>query len=615
MKCCRFALNSCLRYSRLKTLNSKLLAIPLTILSSFVMSIGWVGVSLAQETDMALPIEFKPMDNLRLAKEEVNPEEVFSVLLIETAMMEEKYALAAQEALNFTKYQRVNALIAEIAVSYFYTEGDYEKSYEAVKYWYKAEPDNGVVRTWYTTLLGQTGRMAEFVQVLQQNLQNAPANAQKDKLLENVSILEELKDAVQALKAYEQMVKVIDAKQAIYHVLYSDFAARAHKIDLAWQEAFRALDADKNSEEAAMRVLSLSQGPKRTQGLNFIREFLNKHPRARSLYLSYINELTKDNQYGAALKAIRLMQKHSPEDFDLLYFQALIHFDAKQWISARKVLAQYIDIQQQRQKSLPQESSNADEKLLDARKLMMGIYKAENKYRLALNEIDKIKVNFLDADILMEKAQLLTKLGSVREALDVLANAVQAFPENKGSLLWLGGNLLNESGRTDQAIVYYNDALKELPNNSDIKYALAILYDKRGELWPAEKLLREVMREEPDLADAYNALGYIFANRNYNLEESETLLQEALRLDSGNPYILDSMGWLQYRLKNYEVALEYLERSFELRPEAEIAAHLAEVYFMMGDKKRATEVAKQGLKDNENNETLQDTIKRLNLDI
>lgn len=571
-----------------------------------------VGTVFAQETDIALPITFKPVESLHL-KDEVNPDEVFSVLLIEAAMMDENYSLAAQEALNFTKYHRVNAQIAEIAVSYFYTEGEYEKSYEAVKYWYKAEPDNTVVRTWYTTLLGQTGRLDEFVQVLQQNLRNAPAESKRDKLLENVSILEELKDPEQALKSYEQMIKVLDSKQVDYHVLYSDFAARAQKTELAWQEAFKALDVDKNSEQAAIRVLNLSQGPKRTQGLNFIREFLAKHPRSRVLYLSYINELTKDNQYSAALKAIKQMQKFSPEDFDLLYFQALIHFDAEQWISARKVLTQYIDIQQQRLKSLPKDSSNADEKLFDAHKLMMGIYKAEKKYRLALNEIDKIKVNFLDADILMEKAQLLTKLGSVGEALSVLSNAVQAFPENKGSLLWLGGNLLNESGRTDQAIIYYNDALKELPNNSDIKYALAILYDKRGELWPAEKLLREVMREEPDLADAYNALGYIFANRNYNLEEAENLLQEALRLDPGNPYILDSMGWLQYRLKNYEVALEYLERAFEQRPEAEISAHLAEVYFMMGDKKRASDIAKVGLQDNENNEVLQETIKRLNL--
>lgn len=582
------------------------------LLVSIALSVGMVGAVFAQETDIALPITSKPVENLHL-EDEVNPDEVFSILLIEAAMMDENYSLAAQEAFNFTKYHRVNALIAEIAVSYFYTEGEYDKSYEAVKYWYKAEPDNTVVRTWYITLLGQTGRQDEFVQLLQQNLLNAPAESKWDKLLENVSILEELKDPEQALKSYEQMIKVLDPKQADYHVLYSDFAARAQKSDLAWQEAFNALDIDKNSEQAAIRVLNLSQGPKRTQGLNFIREFLAKHPHSRVLYLSYINELTKDNQYSAALKAIKQMQKSSPEDFDLLYFQALIHFDAEQWISARKVLAQYIDIQQQRLKSLPKDSSNADEKLFDAYKLMMGIYKAEKKYRLALNEIDKIKVNFLDADILMEKAQLLTKLGSVGEALRVLSKAVQAFPENKGSLLWLGGNLLNESGRTSQAIIYYNDALKELPNNSDIKYALAILYDKRGELWTAEKLLREVMREEPDLVDAYNALGYIFANRNYNLEEAENLLQEALHLDPGNPYILDSMGWLQYRLKNYEVAVEYLESAFEQRHEAEISAHLAEVYFMMGDKKRASDIVKVGLQDNENNEVLQETIKRLNL--
>ncbi len=218
-----------------------------------------------------------------------------------------------------------------------------------------------------------------------------------------------------------------------------------------------------------------------------------------------------------------------------------------------------------------------------------------------------------DPDLLMEKAQLLTQLGSIQTALATLQEGVEYFPNYQGSFLWLGGNLLNEAGRTDQAIVYYNDALKVLPKNADIKYALAMLYEKRGEVWPAEMLLREVMKEEPDLADAYNALGYIFADRDYNLDEAQSLLNEAVRLDPANPYILDSMGWLQFRLKNYALALEYLEKAFDQEEEAEIAAHLAEVYMVLGDRNRAKEMIKTGQRLNANDRVLQDTIKRLNL--
>lgn len=585
-----------------------------------------MGASLAQGIN--LPglkhlrpfLEFKkPQEILPVEiKEGLNPEELFSVLAIEAAMVDQNYAYAAREALNFTKYHQVEDKIAEIAVSYYYTEGEYEQAFEAAKYWYQAQADNEVVKVWYTTLLGYTNRDDELIAILQENLRAATEENFSDKLLENVSILEEFKDQQKALQIFEAMTKPFALQTASYHVLYSDFAARAEYTELAWNEAFKALDIEKGSEDAAMRILLLSQGPKRAQGLKFVKTFLDEHPQSRLLYLSYINELSKDDSFEEAVSAIKKMQAQSPEDFDLLYYQALIHYDAQQWQTARKVLMQYIDIQNQRQKSLPKDSSSADGLLLDARKLLIAIYKAEKKYKLALTELNKIMPDNplpeqRDPDLLMEKAQLLTQLGSIQTALATLQEGVEYFPNYQGSFLWLGGNLLNEAGRTDQAIVYYNDALKVLPKNADIKYALAMLYEKRGEVWPAEMLLREVMKEEPDLADAYNALGYIFADRDYNLDEAQSLLNEAVRLDPANPYILDSMGWLQFRLKNYALALEYLEKAFDQEEEAEIAAHLAEVYMILGDRNRAKEMIKTGQRLNANDRVLQDTIKRLNL--
>nr|WP_246226111.1 tetratricopeptide repeat protein [Pelistega suis] len=204
-------------------------------------------------------------------------------------------------------------------------------------------------------------------------------------------------------------------------------------------------------------------------------------------------------------------------------------------------------------------------------------------------------------------------MGTISAALTVLKNGGEHFPNYQGNFLWLGGNLLNELGRTDQAIIYYNDALKIQPKNVDIKYALAMLYEKRGEVWPAEMLLREVMKEEPELADAYNALGYIFADRDYNLTEAQSLLNEAVRLEPANPYILDSMGWLQFRLKNYALALEYLEKAFDMKEEAEIAAHLADVYMALGERDRARDMLQIGKRLNASDRVLVETIKRLNI--
>ncbi len=565
-------------------------------------------------------LEFKkPQDILPIdIKEGLDPEEIYSVLSIEAAMMDQNYAYAAREALNFIKYHQVDDKIAELAVNYYYTEQEYEQAFEAAKYWYQAQPDNVVAKVWYSTLLGHTGRETALIEILQKNLQDVQGEEFSNKLLENVSILEDLKDKQKALHIFEEMVKPFSLQTADYHVLYSDFALRADQTEVAWNEAFKALDVDAESEDAAMRILELSQGPKRAQGLKFVKGFLDKYPQSRMLYLSYINELTKDEDFDSAIKAIKKMQSKSPEDFDLLYYQALIHYDAEQWATARKVLTQYIDIQVQRQKSLAKDNNSVDSLLTDARKLLIAIYKVEKKYRSALAELNKIMPDNaspeqMDPDLLMEKAQILAQMGTISAALTVLKNGGEHFPNYQGNFLWLGGNLLNESGRTDQAIIYYNDALKIQPKNVDIKYALAMLYEKRGEVWPAEMLLREVMKEEPELADAYNALGYIFADRDYNLTEAQSLLNEAVRLEPANPYILDSMGWLQFRLKNYALALEYLEKAFDMKEEAEIAAHLADVYMALGERDRARDMLQIGKRLNASDRVLVETIKRLNI--
>lgn len=588
--------------------------------------------------------------NKKNQETDVDPDKIQSILTIETALADGNYEYAAQEALSFIKSYEVVPWIAEIATGYYYSEGKYEQAYEAVRYWYKQDPDNQEVANLYMLLLGETGKEQELVQVLQQNLKTAAKDKIEDKLSDNAAILNELKDKNKALKLFEESTKSFAFDSANYHLLYADFAMEADKSDLAWTEAFKAIDSDPTSEDAAIRVLSLSQGPKRTQGLVFVKEFLKKNPDNRILSLSYINELSKDNAYDEAIAEIGKMQKRHPEDIELLYFQALIHYDAQDWVHARKVLGQFMEAMSKKIAEKPHKASAAkttndkagngtdganeasdepsignksnrhmsrnaaEDSLLDARKLMVSILKAEKKYRLALNQIELIKPDKLEAGLLMEKAQLLAKLGEVRQALSVLEDAAIAFPESRGNILWFGGNLLNESGRTDQAIVYYNDALKELPESVDIKYALAMLYEKRGEVWPAEKLLREVIKAEPNMADGYNALGYIYADRNYNLEEAEQLLTEALRMDPANPYILDSMGWLQYRLKNYDLAMQYLERAYDIEQQPVIAAHLADVYNTLGEQKRAKDMLHYGLSNFPSDPTLLETDKRLNLD-
>ena len=145
----------------------------------------------------------------------------------------------------------------------------------------------------------------------------------------------------------------------------------------------------------------------------------------------------------------------------------------------------------------------------------------------------------------------------------------------------------------------------------DLVYDQAMLAEKLGNLPEMERLLRQVIAAKPDYHHAYNALGYSFAERNVRLAEGKQLIQKALQYAPGDPFITDSLGWVEFRMGNKAEAVRILETAYKAKPDAEIAAHLGEVLWSMGERDRAQAIWKEGLLLNNENDTLQDTIKRL----
>src|SRR5699024_11258922 len=137
-------------------------------------------------------------------------------------------------------------------------------------------------------------------------------------------------------------------------------------------------------------------------------------------------------------------------------------------------------------------------------------------------------------------------------------------------------------------------------------YDLGMLYVLGEDYRKFERTMRQVIELAPDNANAYNALGYTFADQNRNLEEAQDLLEQALELEPNNPYILDSVGWYLYRIGDLEAAVEYLARSYEQLPAADVAAHLGEVLWVKGRKDDARKVWQEGLDADPDNDTLQD---------
>lgn len=562
-----------------------------------------------ETADDILPIDFSANTQV---------DEIYQLLIIEVAIQDNHYELAANEALNFLTHIKNTAYVAERATKLFLTLKNYEKALESVRYWIQVD-DSEEVRGLFYLLLGENGQDEELSKYLRLALEMAPEADRQDVLLANAAILEGLENRQQAKTIFEQSSKGFLEDSTVLPLLKSDFALRANYIGEAWSEAYKALDNNADSLEAATRILYLAQGPRRKQAMNFVQNFLHGHPQARELYLAYIHELSKDGHYTQGIQEIKRMQKAAPEDFELLYFEALLQRDAQQYAQARQLLMQYIEIQKQRQQTTDNESTNAREQEVIARQLLASVYRAEKKYSLAIAQLEAISAEDTTLEIELEKAHLYARSGQITKALDKLSHISTESTEEKAMVYIVGGEILQTFGRTDQAIAYLDRALKEIPDNNSIKYNLAMYYEMRGQVDLTEKYLREVISAEPSDAHAYNALGYVFADKNYHLSEAQSLLERALVLEPDSPYILDSMGWLQFRLGNYSLALEYLELAYELEPQVDIAAHLADLYVEMDDKARAIAILKTALiedkKSDKESEVLRETIKRLNLGI
>jgi Flp pilus assembly protein TadD len=138
-----------------------------------------------------------------------------------------------------------------------------------------------------------------------------------------------------------------------------------------------------------------------------------------------------------------------------------------------------------------------------------------------------------------------------------------------------------------------------------------MLAEKLNNLPEMERLLRQVIATKPDYHHAYNALGYSLADRGQRLPEARQLIQKALEFAPGDPFISDSLGWVEFRMGNKAEALRILEAAYKIRPDAEIAAHLGEVLWSAGERDKAQVIWKEGLLLNAENETLQETLKRL----
>jgi tetratricopeptide (TPR) repeat protein len=499
--------------------------------------------------------------------------------------------------------------LARRALEFQLAGGNLPGALEAARVWARLSPNDVEASSTELALAAANGQTKGLAQALRNRI-----DASRDKTAaigQALAVLSRLNDRRLALRILDESLSDNVRKLPAAHLALADVASAAGDYERAAQESRAALAAEPRSEAAAQRVLEYGSkvDPERAQAE--ARAYIARNPNARKVRLMLAGQLADNGDYNGALAELQAMSRRSPEDFDLLFMQAQLAYKAGQLPQAKSLLQQYLDVQNQRQRATVPGATDAGAAAADAHVLLARIAEDQGQYDEAIAELGRIDDPTLRHSVHMRQAALRAKSGNVDGALAMIDAAGPQDDEERILGVLTKAQILRDADRVPQAISVLEAADQAMPDTVEIKYELAMLYERQNRLEDLERMLRQVIALDPDHAHAYNALGYTLADHNQRLPEALDLITQALELAPNDPFILDSMGWVKYRMGDSTAAADYLRRAYSVRPEADIAAHLAEVLWSQGKRDQAIDLLRAAKLKDPKNKTVQDVIKRL----
>jgi tetratricopeptide (TPR) repeat protein len=557
----------------------------------FALTLVLVGsTAWAQEQVPAATAKNEVQSGADLPKQELTGQILYQFLLAEIAAQRGQFGLSAGAYLDLAKSTRDPRIVRRAAEIAFHAR-QYEAALEAAKLWLSLEPGSPQARQMHSTLLLASGRVEELAGSLAADVAADPSRA-GEALMRFMRAFARYPDRLAIQRLFDRLTQPYpDLAEARF--VRAQAAAGAGDAARARDEIDKALELRPGWELAAMFKADLQ--PKGAAQIEYLKTWLAANPDAREVRLGYARALVGDKRYEAARTEFRRLLSANPDNPDILYAVGILSLQVNDEAEGEKQLKRFVEI------------GRGD---LNPARFYLGQI-AEQAKRLddALVWYDAVAAGEHVVSAKVRAAQILlrqNKLGEARERL----SAARASAPGEVRLLVAEAQLLRDAGQHAEAYAFLDRALESQPDQPEILYETALAAEKLGYVELLERHLRRLLILKPDSAQAYNALGYSFADRNIRIEEAAQLIDKALSLAPDDPFILDSKGWVLFRQGKSAAALEILKRAFAQKPDAEIAAHIGEVLWALGRPEEARAVWRDASKAHPANETLAATIKR-----
>jgi tetratricopeptide (TPR) repeat protein len=372
----------------------------------------------------------------------------------------------------------------------------------------------------------------------------------------------------------------------------------------ALEAARRGQAADPRAEGPALLALELID-PKQPQAEALVKKYLEGGKPLAEIRMGYARALLDTQRYAEALVQLQGITAERPDFAEAWLVQGTLLVQDNQLAPAEAALKRYVELAQSERTG--EERSRG---LAQAYLALAQVAEKRRDFAQASAYLDRIESS---QDLLAaqnRRASILARQGKLDEARALLRGLPERNAGDARMKLMAEIQLLRDNKQYKAAYDLLAVAIAKDPADSDLLYDQAMMAEKLGDFADMEKLLRQLIAAKPDYHHAYNALGYSFADRNVRLPEAKQLIQKALEFAPGDPFISDSLGWVEFRMGNKAEALRILDTAYKARPNAEIAAHLGEVLWSLGQRDRAQSVWREGLLLDGGDTTLQETMKR-----
>lgn len=374
------------------------------------------------------------------------------------------------------------------------------------------------------------------------------------------------------------------------------------------EAAQRGSALNARAEEPAVLALNLMEA-KSPGAEALVQRYLAGQP-LPEVRMAYARRLIDTMRYSEALVQMQTLNTQAPSFADAWLVRGSLELQDRNNSAAESSLKQYTQL------VAPNEAPAADGNetsrgMVQAYLLLAQIAEQRGQLDEANAYLQRINSPQDALKVLTRRAMILAGQGKMVEARALIRSAPETQADDARAKISAEVQLLRDHKQLDTAYQVLAAALKQYPDDTNLMYDQAMIAEKLGKLDDMEKLLRKVIAASPDYHHAYNALGYSLADRNVRLPEARKLIEKALEFAPNDPFIVDSLAWVEFRSGNAAEAKRLLEQAYASRQDAEIAAHLGEVLWSLGQRDQANTIWSQALQQQKDNETLQETVRRL----